>query len=66
MATKLSLLDLEIMKLGYVEEENFEILVIDNMIDANFRKPIVDYLKNSTVSIDKKNWVSFCKLHSYG
>ena len=34
--------------------ENFQILAIDNLSDNDWRKPIVDYLKNPTGNVDRK------------
>ncbi|XP_050890097.1 uncharacterized protein LOC127095453 [Lathyrus oleraceus] len=54
VATRLMPLDLEKTKLGYTGEGNFEILAIDNLTDEDWRKPIVVYLQNLTVSTDRK------------
>lgn len=54
MATKLSPSDLEMTKLGYAYGENFEILAIDNLTNTYWRKPIVDYLENLTISTERK------------
>ena len=35
MATRLSLSNLEMTKLGYADEENFKIFVIDNLTDTD-------------------------------
>ncbi|KAK2395721.1 hypothetical protein QL285_057430 [Trifolium repens] len=34
--------------------ENFQIFAIDNLLDSDWRKPIVDYLKNPTGNVDRK------------
>ncbi|WJX89440.1 hypothetical protein P8452_71439 [Trifolium repens] len=34
--------------------ENFQIFAIDNLSDNDWRKPIVDYLKNPTGNVDRK------------
>ncbi|XP_050877321.1 uncharacterized protein LOC127081078 [Lathyrus oleraceus] len=47
-------LDLEKTKLGYADEGNLEVLAIDNLTDEDWRKPIVEYLQNATVSTDRK------------
>lgn len=54
MATKLSPSNLEMTKLEFVDEENFEILAINNLIDTDWRKPIMDYLENPTTSSEGK------------
>lgn len=54
VATRLIPLDLEKTKLGYADEGNFEILVIDNLTDGDWRKPIVVYLQNPITSNDRK------------
>lgn len=41
-------------KLGYIDEENFEILVINNLTDADWRKPIVNYLENPITFAERK------------
>lgn len=50
MATRLTPTNLEATKLGYANDENFEILVINNLADADWRKSIVGYLENQQVS----------------
>lgn len=50
--TRLSLSDLEETKLGYDDEENFEILAMDCLMD--WRKPIIEYLENPTSSTKRK------------
>ena len=54
VSTRLAPSDLERTKLGYTDKESFEILAIDNLTDKDWRKPIVEYLKNPTVSTDQK------------
>ena len=54
MSTRLSPSDLETTKLGYADEENFEILAIDNLTDEDWRKPIVNYLENPITYADRK------------
>ena len=54
MATKLSPLDLENSKLGYADQKEFEVLNIDTLADTDWRSPIVNYLKEPSVSIEKK------------
>lgn len=54
VATRLTPSDLEKTKLGYVDEGNFKILVVDNPTDGDWRKPIVVYLQNPTTSADQK------------
>ena len=34
--------------------DNFEIFVIDNLSDDDWRKPIVEYLRNPTGNVDRK------------
>ncbi|XP_058747191.1 uncharacterized protein LOC131620203 [Vicia villosa] len=53
-ATLLSPSDLSIIKLGVVDNENFEIMTIDDMGGNDWRKPIVDYLRNPTGLTDRK------------
>ena len=50
--TKLSPTDLKTKKLGYTDHENFEISFIDNLTEQDWRKPIVDYLKNPVASTE--------------
>lgn len=45
MSTRLSPTYLEATKLGYTNEENFEILAIDSLTDEDWRKSIVEYLE---------------------
>lgn len=54
VATRLTPSDLEKTKLGYIDEGNFEILVVDNLTNEDWRKPIVVYLQNPTASADRK------------
>lgn len=54
MATRLSPTNLETAKLGYADEENFEILTIDNLTDADWRKSIVNYMENPITSAKRK------------
>src|ERR1043165_4987477 len=51
MATKLSPLDLENSKLGYANQEEFEVLSIDTLADADWRSPIINYLKEPSISM---------------
>ncbi|XP_058733189.1 uncharacterized protein LOC131604789 [Vicia villosa] len=46
--------DLSIIKLGAVESENFEIMTIDDIGGSDWRRPIVDYLRNPIGSADRK------------
>ena len=54
VSTRLTHSDLEKTKLGYVDEGNLEILAIDNLTDEDWRKPIVVYLQNPTMSTNRK------------
>lgn len=54
MSTKLFLTDLEATKLGSADEENFEILAINSLADEDWIKPIVEYLENPTISVERK------------
>lgn len=54
MSTKLSPTDLETTKLGYDDEQNFEILSIDSLVDVDWRNPIVEYLENPKMSVERK------------
>lgn len=49
-AIGLSPSDLEISKLGYADEENFEILAINNLADTDWRKPIFEEPKYRALS----------------
>ncbi|XP_058774558.1 uncharacterized protein LOC131648846 [Vicia villosa] len=51
-ATLLSPSDLSTIKLGSVDNENFEIMTVDEIGGNDWRKPIVDYLRNPTGSTD--------------
>lgn len=53
MSTGLSSIDLETTKLGYTDEESFEILAIDRLVDGDWRKSIVEYLQNPTSAEQK-------------
>lgn len=46
--------DLTLTKLGSVDPENFEIYIIENLADIDWRKPIVTYLDNPDRSKDRK------------
>ncbi|XP_050891471.1 uncharacterized protein LOC127096990 [Lathyrus oleraceus] len=50
VSTRLSISNLGETKLGYVDEENFEILAMYCLADEDWRKPIVEYLENSASS----------------
>ncbi|XP_058784458.1 uncharacterized protein LOC131659264 [Vicia villosa] len=54
MATKLSQIDLEGNRLGYANEEEFEVLSIDTLVDTDWRSPIIDYLKDPSLNTDRK------------
>ena len=54
MSTRLSPTDLETTKLGYADQESFEVLAIDNLTNEDWRKPIVEYLQNPTTSTERK------------
>ncbi|XP_058741134.1 uncharacterized protein LOC131613485 [Vicia villosa] len=54
MATKLSPSDLERNRLGYANEEEFEVLAIDALIRTYLRTPIIEYLKDPSVNTDRK------------
>lgn len=54
VSTRLFLSDLEEKKLGYANEENFEILEMDCLVDEDWRKPIMEYLENPTASTERK------------
>ena len=54
MATKFTPSDLESMKLGYAEKRGFEILAINTLSDADWRSPLVSYLANPTLNMDRK------------
>src|SRR4051812_27463419 len=54
MATKLSPSDLENSQLGFVNEEEFEVLNIDSLVDTDWRSPIVNYLRNPSTDTDRK------------
>lgn len=41
------------IKLGFADRENFEILAIENLTDTDWKKLIVDYLENPTTSAEK-------------
>ncbi|XP_058757860.1 uncharacterized protein LOC131631095 [Vicia villosa] len=49
-ATVLSPSDFSIINLGAVDVENFEILTVDNGQENDWRKPLVEYLRNPTGS----------------
>lgn len=53
MSTRLSPKFLEITKLGYADEENFEILAINSLVDEDRRKPIIEYLESPTTSAER-------------
>lgn len=48
--TRLSPSYLEETKLGYANEEKFEILALDCLADEDWRNPIIEYLENPTAS----------------
>ncbi|XP_058725714.1 uncharacterized protein LOC131597009 [Vicia villosa] len=54
MATKLSPTDLESSHLGYANEEEFKVLAIDALVDTNWRSPIINYLRDPSLNIDRK------------
>ncbi|XP_050890001.1 uncharacterized protein LOC127095338 [Lathyrus oleraceus] len=54
VSTRLSPSYLEETKLGYVDEESFEILAIDCLANEDWRNPIIKYLENLTASTGQK------------
>ena len=54
MATKLSPSDLENLKLGYANREEFEVLAINALVDTDWRSPIINYLKDPSIDIERK------------
>ncbi|XP_058733168.1 uncharacterized protein LOC131604762 [Vicia villosa] len=54
MATKLSPSDLERNRLGYANEEEFEVLAIDALTNTDWRIPIIEYLKDPSLNTDRK------------
>ncbi|XP_058774553.1 uncharacterized protein LOC131648840 [Vicia villosa] len=54
MTTKLSPSDLERNRLGYANEEEFEVLAIDTLTSTDWRTPIIEYLKDPSVNTDRK------------
>ncbi|XP_050875048.1 uncharacterized protein LOC127078657 [Lathyrus oleraceus] len=54
ISTKLSPSDLESIRLGYGDEENFEILNIDDPGIEDWRKPIKDYLQYPNQKAERK------------
>ncbi|XP_058775227.1 uncharacterized protein LOC131649483 [Vicia villosa] len=54
MASKLSPTDLESSRLGYTNEEEFEVLAIDTLVHTNWRSPIIKYLKDPSLNTDRK------------
>ncbi|XP_050909043.1 uncharacterized protein LOC127122802 [Lathyrus oleraceus] len=53
-ATLLSPSDLSTIKLGAVDKCHFEILTVDDEGESDWRKPLVDYLRNPVGSTDRK------------
>ncbi|XP_050919735.1 uncharacterized protein LOC127137307 [Lathyrus oleraceus] len=53
-ATLLSPSDLSIIKLGAVDKNHFEILTVDDEGESDWRKPLVEYLRNPLGSTDRK------------
>ncbi|XP_050876091.1 uncharacterized protein LOC127079763 [Lathyrus oleraceus] len=53
-ATTLSPSDLAIMKLGAVNKNHFEILTVDDEGRSDWRRPLVDYLRNLVGSTNRK------------
>ncbi|XP_050908344.1 uncharacterized protein LOC127121967 [Lathyrus oleraceus] len=53
-ATLLSPSDLSIIKLGAVDKYHFEILTVDDERESDWRKPLVDYLRNPVGSTNRK------------
>ncbi|XP_050914625.1 uncharacterized protein LOC127129499 [Lathyrus oleraceus] len=54
MAARLSLTDLENTQLGYANKEEFEVLVIDTLMDTDWRNPIISYLKDPSIDTKRK------------
>jgi hypothetical protein len=54
ISTKLSPSDLESIRLGYGDEENFEIFNIDDSGIEDWRKPIKDYLQDPNQKAERK------------
>ncbi|XP_058725925.1 uncharacterized protein LOC131597235 [Vicia villosa] len=53
-AIVLSSSNLSIIKLNVVDAENFEILIVENGKENDWRQPLVEYLRNPTGSTDRK------------
>ncbi|XP_058766321.1 uncharacterized protein LOC131639897 [Vicia villosa] len=53
-ATLLSPSNLCVIKLGAVDTENFEIVMVDNGQENDWCKPLIEYLRNPTGSTDRK------------
>ncbi|XP_058766406.1 uncharacterized protein LOC131640003 [Vicia villosa] len=53
-AIKLSPSDLERNRLGYANEEEFEVLAIDTLTNTDWRTPILEYLKDPPLNTDRK------------
>ena len=56
MAVRLSPSDLESSKLGYANEEEFEVLAINALTDTDWRSPIINYLKDPSIVTETKVW----------
>ena len=54
ISTRLSPSDLETIKLGYGDEENFEIFNVDDSGIKDWRKPIKDYLQDPNQKVERK------------
>ncbi|XP_050902196.1 uncharacterized protein LOC127112046 [Lathyrus oleraceus] len=54
MAARLSPTDLESTQLGYANKEEFEVLTIDNLMDTDWRNPIMNYLKDPSIDTERK------------
>ena len=53
MATIFTPSDLESMKLGYAEKQGFKILAINTLSDADWRSPLMSYLADPTLNVDR-------------
>ncbi|XP_058769366.1 uncharacterized protein LOC131643230 [Vicia villosa] len=51
--TRLSPSNLEITRLGYANEKEFEVLAIDTAVDTDWRSPIINYLRDPTINTER-------------
>ncbi|XP_058726440.1 uncharacterized protein LOC131597789 [Vicia villosa] len=54
MTTRLSPIDLETTQLGFANQEEFEVLTVDTLIETDWRSPIIKYVRDTSTDTERK------------